>query len=175
MDTGQWLTRSFIWLALCCYVASEAVIAVARNQRSQAYARWFSTLGCFAFLAHVGFAFHFYHEWSHARAYAETARQTAEVAGWRWGGGLFINYGFGLLWLAEVVAWWCDRKRYSSRAAAMNWSVRAIFLFMIFNGAVVFVRGPVRGFGLVLCLVLAWTWWCSHKQIGAGRGPSKAT
>ena len=35
------------------------------------------------------------------------------------------------------------------RGAALDWSVRAIFLFMFVNGAVVFATGPVRVLGVV--------------------------
>ena len=32
----------------------------------------------------------------------ETARQTAEVFGINWGGGLFINYTVAILWIGDV-------------------------------------------------------------------------
>ena len=159
MDTREWLTRGTVWLALSLYVAAEAVKAARRGGGSNTAARCLNALGCAAFLAHVACAFHFYHAWSHREAYAHTARQTAEWFGWNWGGGLFFNYAFALLWLGEVI-WSCaGPMRYRQRPRCMTWVVRGFFLFMTLNGAVVFAHGVVRWFGLVLCLTLAGCWW----------------
>src|SRR5436190_19630563 len=105
-------------------------------------ARWLNTAGCAAFLAHVAAAFHFYHHWSHAAAYADTARQTAEFSGWNWGGGLYLNYLFAVLWLGEVIWSWVSPASYVDRSRAISRAIRGFFIFMIFNGAVVFARGP---------------------------------
>src|SRR5688572_15862037 len=99
MDAGEWATRGTIWVALVFYVTSETRDP-ARGRR------WLNTLGCAAFLAHVACAFHFYHAWSHAAAYADTARQTAQWFGWNSGAGLFINYLFAIVWVAEVSMAW---------------------------------------------------------------------
>src|SRR5258705_11066382 len=104
MDSGEWLTRGTVWLALVLYVAGEMVNVGRRGRERFVAARWLNSFGCAAFLAHVTCAFHFYHGWSHSAAYDETARQTAELVGWNWGGGLFLNYLFALVWLGEA-AW----------------------------------------------------------------------
>lgn len=173
MHGGEWLTRGTVWLALLLYVMSEVMAAVKRGQDPLAMTRWLNTLGCAAFLTHVACAFHFYHQWSHAAAYAETARQTADFSGWNWGGGLFINYLFALVWLGEVVWSWANPSAHVRRAKWMRWSVRGFFLFMMLNGAVVFVRGPIRWFGLLLCLVLVVFWWNNRRRIAEHVGPSK--
>ena len=162
METGEWLTRSTVWLALSLYVAREMTAAGRGRGLSQA-ARWLNTAGCAAFLAHVAAAFHFYHHWSHAAAYVETARQTAEFSGWNWGGGLYINYLFALVWLGEVVWSWANPNGYLQRPKWMTWFVRGFFLFMMFNGAVVFVHNAIRWFGLILCLTLVVCWWRAQK------------
>lgn len=163
MDTGEWLTRGTVWLALSLYVASE--MAAARRGRELSHAaRWVNTAGGAAFFAHVASAFHFYHHWSHTAAYEDTARQTAEFSGWNWGGGLYINYAFALVWLGEVAWSWANPNRYLQRPNWMTWFVRGFFLFMMFNGAVVFVHNAVRWFGLVLCLVLLVCWWRAHRN-----------
>jgi len=163
MDTGEWLTRGTVWLALLFYVASE--IAASRSGGGTFHAaRWLNTAGCAAFLAHVAAAFHFYHHWSHASAYADTARQTAEFSGWNWGGGLYLNYLFALVWLGEVVWSWTNPNGSLQRPKWMTWVVRGFFLFMMFNGAVVFVRDGLRWFGLVLCLLLVGCWWPLRKR-----------
>src|SRR5687768_3073740 len=93
------LTRHTVWLALTLYVAGEAV-------RGRSARRPLNTLGCAVFLTHVACAFHFYHAWSHSAAYADTARQTAELTGWDSGTGLYINYFFVLVWIADAASSW---------------------------------------------------------------------
>jgi hypothetical protein len=122
-----------------------------------------NSLGCAAFLAHVGCAFHFYHHWSHAAAYADTARQTAAYFGWYWGGGLYFNYAFLLLWVSQVIYSWTSSSRPFS--ACLVWVVRSFVLLMVVNGAVVFVHGPVKWFGLFLCVALLLCWWPRAKRI----------
>jgi len=144
-DLGEALTRGTVWLALTLYVASE--LAARRSHRGAA--RWLNALGCSAFLAHVACAFQFYHHWSHSAAYADTARQTAQLTGWNSGAGLYINYFFALVWVATVIT--------PPRGPIIG-MVRGFFLFMIFNGAVVFVHSPIRWFGLLLCVALIGCW-----------------
>jgi len=168
VDTGEWLTRSAVWLALLLYVIAEWVKAARPGGQfdTNTTGRWLNTLGCAAFLAHVAFAFHFYHSWSHWKAYAHTARQTAEWFGWSWGGGLYFNYAFALLWVGEVVWSWASPISHRARSMWMTILVRVFFFFMMFNGAVVFARGAGRWFGLVLCLLLAGAWWPRRKTRG---------
>jgi hypothetical protein len=162
MDTGQWLTRGTIWLALSLYVAAESVRATRPKGESSRTVRALNSLGCAAFLAHVGCAFHFYHHWSHAAAYADTARQTADYFGWRWGGGLYFNYAFLLLWVGQVITSWTGPSR--SPRGWLVWIVRGFVLLMMINGAVVFARGPMKWFGLFLSLTLFLCWWPRAKQ-----------
>ena len=103
VDTGEWLTRGTVWLALLLYVAAE-VAATRRDLRGFKGARWLNTAGLVVFLGHIASAFQHYHQWSHTVAYAETAEQTKEFVGWNWGGGLYLNYLFTLIWLGDVVA-----------------------------------------------------------------------
>src|SRR5437899_2188707 len=99
--SGEHRVGSTVWtvrFALLCYATSlwlHLRPSPGGGQR-QAAARLFWTLGCLAYLAHVATAFHFAHDWSHARAYAHTADRTWELTGWRWGGGLYVNYLFTL-------------------------------------------------------------------------------
>lgn len=162
MNPEAWLTRGTIWLALSLYVAGEMVSALHGRSRAPV-ARGLNTAGCAALLAHVAAAFHFHHGWSHAAAYADTARQTEALTGWNWGGGLFVNHLFALLWLAEVAWRWAGPESHRRRPRWLDEFVRGWFLFMIFNGAVVFVRGAARWYGLALCLGLAGCWWLGPK------------
>jgi len=157
MHPEIWLVVGPIWLSLSLYVAGE-LTAAWRGDGRDALARGLNTAGCAAFFAHVAAAFHFHYDWSHGAAYEATARQTAEFTGWRWGGGLFANYLFAAIWLIEVVWRWAGPASHLHRPRWMNRWVRGGFLFMIFNGAVVFVGGPARWYGLALCLLLVACW-----------------
>jgi len=164
VQTGESLTRGTIWLALSLYAAAEAVKAFRRRTGFCAEARWLNTLGCAAFLAHVAYAFHYYHGWSHPEAYQHTARQTAEWFGWNWGGGLYFNYAFGLVWLGDVVWSWCALTRHRQQPKWMTWGLHGFFFFMMFNGAVLFARDVGRWFGSLLCLILLAAWWSSRRR-----------
>ena len=162
METGELLTRATVWLALGLYVGSELVKVVRANRGANALAWWLNAAGCGFFLAHVGFAFQHFYQWSHAVAYADTVRQTRELTGWNFGGGLYINYIFALVWIGEVLR---ARLWQSSEARkSIVWCIRGFFLFMIFNGAFVFVRGHIRWFGLFLCILLVGGWCLELKR-----------
>ena len=147
------LTRWSVRLAMLLYAATLA-LRLARPERRR-LARWLWTLGCVLFLAHVAAAFHYFHGWSHRHAYADTARQTGEMFGTYWGGGLYLNYLFVLVWAADV-AWWCrGLDRYDRRPRWVAAVVHGFMFFMAFNGAVVFAHGPVRWVAAVVTLVVA--------------------
>ncbi len=117
------------------------------------------TAGVISLIAHVACAYHYYHNWSQAAAYRETARQTAEVTGLNWGGGLFINYALIIGWVADVALW---RLRglaaYRNRPGWLAAAWQGFLFFIIFNAAVIFKTGPLRWIGLGFCLWLAFLW-----------------
>jgi hypothetical protein len=155
--TGELLTRLAIWLALGLYVAAQAT-------GPSRLGRWFSAGGWVLFAVHVAFAFQVHYGWSHATALRETAAQTEVMTGVRTGSGLYVNYLFGLVWLAEVSWWACGETSYLTRPRWVELAVRAFFLFMILNGAVVFVDGPQRWIGLALVAVLLYAWRRSTRR-----------
>ena len=153
MNAGDWLVRATAWCALIFYVSSEAFA-----QRGLPKARLrLTTLGCVALVIHTLFAFHYRYEWSHATAYNDTARQTGELTGWNWGGGIYINYLFILAWVIEVLRSWANRHR-SAAVDSFTLFTRGLFLFMFVNASVIFVRTPWRWFGLACCLALLALW-----------------
>lgn len=160
-ELSTWLTRGTVWCALILYLSAEVrcAVAIRRGSPNPSAARALLTAGGAAFMAHIACAFSFHHHWSHTAAYVDTAQQTAALTGWHWGGGLYINYVFALVWLGEILWWWAAREGYFQRRAGITRAVRGFFLFMIFNGAVVFVSGPARWLGLFLCAVLVVCWW----------------
>jgi hypothetical protein len=162
VSIGEWLTRGTIWLALGGYAAGAALMLGARRHPGRLIcARWPWTIGCAFFAAHVVCAFSYYHGWSHFAAYLETARQTAELTGFHWGGGIFLNYLLGILWLGEVIWWWLAPVHFARRPRPLVLAWHGFLYFMVFNGTVVFGSGPVRWFGAMLCVGLAALWWRS--------------
>ena len=145
-----------MWIALAGYAAGAAIsLLVLDDLQWLGRARLAWTVGCIALVLHSASALNYYHHWSHESAYLETARQTKAIFGLDWGGGLWINYGFIAAWIADTTWWWwrgipAFRKR--PRTLVAIW--HAVFLFMVFNAAVVFKTGVLRVLGLVLCLAL---------------------
>ena len=171
MTQGELLTRATVWLAVGAYGVGAGTMLLARGRAGWwRRARWLWTIGCGCFLAHVTAAFWFYHHWSHAAAYLETARQTEVMVGIRWGGGLYLNYLFASLWTTEVVWWWVAPARMVGRSAWMVGAIHGFYLFMIFNGTIVFGHGLVQGWGALVFAGLAVAW--SKKRRGERARPA---
>ena len=144
-----------IWTALVLYAAGE----YGRTRRLRAeWARPVWLLGALAYLAHVAAAFAIHHDWSHAAAYAYTAARTDMLIGLDWGGGLWVNYAFTAIWVGEGLWWQLRPAHYARRAGIWTPVIRGMFLFMIANGAVIFVEGPRRLAGIGVMVALAWIW-----------------
>jgi hypothetical protein len=165
MSKGEFFTRFTIWVTLAGYCAGVALFALSRKGRA---VRLVWTISCISLLAHVACAFHFYHGWSHDAAYRETARQTAELFGLNWGGGLYINYALMAGWVIDVLWWWLGGDVYRRRPGAMVAVWQGFLIFMFFNATVVFESGPLRFIGLFLCLALCLLW----RRSAAARGRS---
>jgi hypothetical protein len=174
MDSGASLTRATVWIALTLYAAGECARAACRGHERIGAGWWLNCIGCVFFLAHVASAFHHHYDWSHALAYADTARQAREFAGWNSGSGLYLNYAFALVWVVAVV-WSAATRSFKHSKQRVSWAVRFFFLFMIFNGAFVFVRNDTRWFGLLLCVILIGCWWFERKRgIDPRRSPKSS-
>ena len=167
MDMGEFLTRGTIWVSIVGYVVGSVVFAFSRRRTpsSRGIARWDSparavwTVACASLIAHFICAFQFHHGWSHAAAYRDTARQTGEVFGLNWGGGLFVNYALLIAWMVDIGWWWqggLDSYRQRPWFLVAAW--HGFLVFIIFNATVVFGHGVVRWVGLVISLVLTLTW-----------------
>jgi hypothetical protein len=159
MDTGELLTRWTVRVAVILYVVS-----LASRRHLPTISRFSWTAGCLAYLLHVLAAFHYYHQWSHDAAYESTQRQTAEIAGLDWGGGLYVNYAFTLVWLLDVIWWWLAPERYLKRPRWIDWGVQLFLGFVVFNATVVFASGFSRWFGIGACGVLAVEWAWPRKE-----------
>ena len=150
-------TRITADVALTLALPALALRLAPRGESSAwAWRLWTAALA--VYLLHVAAAFHYVHGWSHAEAVAHAIKRTYEVTGIATGVGIWINYGFTLVWLADVLLWRADQLR-SQRADATRpmWlailrapAIRGIwiafFLFMAFNATMVFEGGVTRAY-----------------------------
>jgi hypothetical protein len=146
-----------LWLADGAAALYAAAIAFKLLRRDR-LARVAWGAGCAIFLAHVAFAFQFYHHWSHASAYADTARQTRQIFGIDSGFGLYFNYAFAIVWVVDVV-WWGR-----PRASWIGTVIHLFLAFMFFNATVVFGKGWVRWAGVVATVALAALYGISRRR-----------
>ena len=166
MNPGEFLTRATIWISIFAYAAGCVwFAAVRRDGDLDRWVRLAWTIGCAALLAHLICAFQFYHSWSQASAYTETARQTAEVVGLNWGGGLFINYAVAILWSGDVAWWWfAGLSSYRHRPWPLILIWHSFLIFIIFNATVVFGDGLTRWIGILVTLCLCSSWVVINSQ-----------
>ncbi len=173
MSTGELLTRSTIWISIVAYAAGVATFALPRKKDKDEVTRLAWTVAFVSLLAHVAFAFHFYHSWSHTEAYRDTARQTYEIFGWNWGGGLYINYVLLIGWLADIAWWWLGGiDSYRRRPWVLIAAWHGFLIFIIFNATAIFETDWVRWVGTFVCLGICLLWWRA-AQNNSHRKPLK--
>ena len=164
MIAGAALTLWTVRVSCALYVLALAVWLT----RGHAAARLPWTLAFLFYLTHVAAAFSFYHGWSHAAAYRDTARQTAEMFGMDWGGGLYFNYFFTGVWTLDVVWMWRNAASYQARPRWISTTIHAFLAFMFLNGAVVFASGWTRWLGVAATAALC-VLWLAQRSIGTRR------
>lgn len=144
-----------LWLArasVAFYAAAVLIAVSGRTTTERNFRRWRAawSAACLLLIVHVLAAFHFEHGWSHSAALEHTAEQTARVTGINWGGGLYFNYAFLVLWLVDVAVLWTVSSKIPSR---LRRSTDLACIFMVFNATVVFGPrwwiGPVIIVGLI--------------------------
>ena len=148
----RWTARLFV----ACYVGRVGIDAAGRRDAAaQRAARWLWTIGCVVFLIHIAAAFHLVHGWSHAAAHEHVLNRTRDSTGLVSGMGLYVNYGFALLWVADTILWWRN----------LNWVerpipfriVQGIFAFLMLQSTAVFgpsLWTPVVAVVLILLIAL---------------------
>lgn len=137
--------------AIVSWAASEVA-------RATAVRRAFWSLAAALMLVHSVAAFGTIYGWSHEIAVAATARQTRDLTGFDSGSGIYVNYAFLLIWLADAVWWWQAPARYAARPVWLSRFVHGFVWFMFLNGAVIFADGWMRTIGgaAVLTVFVAW-------------------
>jgi hypothetical protein len=149
---------STIWMSLALFATAQYGFRwPRRGLRPPAWTHAANAAGLALCVAHITFAMGSVHGWSHEAAAHATAAQTESVYGWRWGGGLFVNYLFVIVWAVEAFF----RRRPNGSfvdGAGVTWALRIFYGMVIFNAAIVFARGSMRALGvlIVTALLLAW-------------------
>ena len=125
-----------------------------RESVSMIGARNLWLLGSLFSLLHAIAAMGFFHQWSHAMAFEDTARQTQSLLGVRVGVGIYFNYVFVLIWLADAMWWIGQPNSYENRISWINCTVYGFLIFIAINGTIVFETGIVRWVSLAALVVL---------------------
>lgn len=150
--------QATIWISMLCFVAGESGRAFTRRGSAPPrWALWVFATGLLLAIVHTLLAFASIHNWSHADAVMTTAVQTQIVYGVPVGGGIYVNYLFFAVWLADAW-WWKAAPGGYERPRAVTWTLRAFYMLIIFNAVVVFVDGARRMAGLALVSWLARAW-----------------
>ena len=157
------MTLWTVRIALVLYVAALFSWLVGGRRRAR-MTRLLWSGGLLFYLAHVAAAFHFVHGWSHGRASVETARQTRELFGVDSGLGLWVNYAFTIVWIADVLWWWLDEDGDLNRPRWIRVATHAFLAFIFFNGAIVFGHGLSRWLGLTATAALLVLWLRSSRE-----------
>lgn len=140
-----------VWtIRLACIFYCLALAQIIRRRPARVY--W--TIGCAFYLAHVAAAFHYVYHWSHSVAVQETARQTQAIFGMNWGGGVWFNYAFTVIWSADAFWWLAAPKSRAARSAWLNTAIHSYLAWMFINGAIVFPTGPTRWVAAAAAVVL---------------------
>jgi hypothetical protein len=160
------IVRGTMILATLAWALGEALMR--RSARSDRWARAIWTVGIALALIHVVLAFQLVYAWNHEAAVAATVRQAADRFGWGWRGGIYVNYVFLALWLADVCWWWLAPAAHASRSARLETARLALFVFMFVNGAVVFASatGRVVGIASVTVVLISAACGADKRQYG---------
>jgi hypothetical protein len=152
------LLYSTIWLALILFVAGDSGRSLTpRGLPPPRWAWWAFVTGLALAAVHTLLAFGIVHGWSHNAALERTAIQTQRLYGAPLAGGLYVNYLFLAVWFADAMWWRSSPSRVRPTAAV--WFLRAFYMLILFNAAVVFASAwrRIAGVALVSWLVRAWT------------------
>jgi hypothetical protein len=143
-----------VWLSLIAFAAGELA-----KSRRYAGAWSISATGAILLAVHIVVAMAVRHGWSLESALEATARQTNDMFGFNWGGGVYVNYVFAMVWIAELFVWRQWPEGYASRPGWIKWSLRVFYVVIIVSAAVIFATDWRRWLGaaILAVLVLSWT------------------
>ena len=142
-----------VWLSLVAFAAGE----LAKSRRS--LGAWsISATGAILLAVHIVVAMAVRHGWSHSSALEATARQTNDMFGLDWNGGVYVNYAFAVVWISELFVWRQWPEGYDSRPDWITWPLRGFYFVIIASAAVIFATGWRRWMGLAILAMLLASW-----------------
>lgn len=146
-DLAHPAIRETAWLAVAAWT-----LGWPRAWRGAGAAVW--GWGALAAAFHVAVALHAGHAWSHAAAVRHTEAATGV------GAGVWVNYAFVAVWLADAAWLAVSPARYQRRPRWAAWGVHGFLAFVVVNAAVVFAADWRVGqtWAVVIPLIAAGTW-----------------
>lgn len=149
-----------VWASLAAFVAGEAARRASGNART---AVRLHTIGILLMTVHMAVSMGWVHDWSHTAAMAATAAQSKAVYGVDARAGLFVNYLFLIVWAID--AWHLRAKPDHPRLGRTGLLVlRAFYLIVIVNAAVVFAADWRRWLGAAMAVGLVGAWGRRKKK-----------
>jgi hypothetical protein len=166
MQFGDAWIRNTARIALLWYWAAILSKLIRNNPASpnlqdfDRATRWFWTWGAIVYLIHVLVAFHFYHHWSHAKAFDHVAHAS------RFGEGIYVSYFFTVLWTVDAGWWWASPQSYVQRPVWISRMIHVFMLFIVVNATMIFETGIVRimGAAMLASFALAIAWRLTHRK-----------
>jgi len=139
--------------------ASVLMLQVARvnwkpGEPSLRAVQWAWFLAWVLFAVHVWYAFRFAHGMSHRNA----IRHVETTSGF--GPGLFVSYAFTLMCMIDALWLALNSPSYTRRPRWFGYALHGFFVFITFNGTVVYGHGFMRWvcLGVFACLAGQWMW-----------------
>ncbi len=151
----EWLLRLSIRGSVALYAAFWCTLLWRGQSRTDVLPRALWTTSWCLYVVHMLAALGGVHGWSHDLAWAHTAQTTEQFLGLSWGGGIYFNYAFSIVWTLDVLWWWLFPAHYLNRPAIVAWSIHVYLAFIIFNGAIVFASWPSRLVAACGCAAIA--------------------
>lgn len=153
LDT-QDLARWTIRVSVACYVVSVTARLHGRHRIATRPIVMLWVTGCVFYLVHMLLAFHAFHDWSHRDATRFTAEETYRMTGIRRGDGIWVNYLFAVVWIADCFRLDNSRRRFVATSRRVDAAITIFFALMMFSATVVF--GPPLYRVLFVPLALLW-------------------
>ena len=149
-EANSFAESASLWAIRVAMVIMVAVLAAELRgaKPTTRLIAWLWLLGALFALAHSVSALTTFHHGSQAAALESTAAQTEQLLGIRFGAGLYINYLFVVVWLADAAFRLLGRSRYAWLPSWYRPMVIGFLVFIAINGAIVFQSGWIRIIGI---------------------------
>jgi len=147
-----------IYVSASLYTIALGLILSKQHQTTTLFKVVWSTACLFA-AVHAYLALSDVHQWNHQHAFDHIANETERVLGFRFGYGVYFNYLFVIVWIADVIWLWSSPESYQNRSNRLSSAFHLFLILIMVNGAVVFRDGLPRYLGIVVIASILVTWW----------------